>query len=280
MNEEKLKEYILLALNYPGQKGKMNSATDILKKVCRIAEAEVKNLGDICSVYVDEGATREKQYRLLRNEVIVSPYKDMDYPIVANVDNLRLTNNDDRFIVKLEKDDNEEIYVATFVERICNIQEIEKLLKELELTGEVYVKNGQYRSFPDEIGYTQGPITFNNQNEGFVTNDLGQKYYVHPNELNGALEGDIVILKPSRRMYNDCIVSRVEKIIQRKDGLVACEIVDKKGKKVLKPLSRLNYPVVISDEELNKLNIGASILTNILSPMFNLFRLLIQMTKL
>ena len=54
MNEEVLKSYILLALNYPGQKGKMNSATDILKKVCRIAETDMKNFGDVYSVYVDE----------------------------------------------------------------------------------------------------------------------------------------------------------------------------------------------------------------------------------
>ncbi len=266
MNEEVLKSYILLALNYPGQKGKMNSATDILKKVCRIAETDMKNFGDVYSVYVDEGATKDKEHILLNNEVILTPYKGVNHPIVGNMSDIRINNINDRFVVKVEKDDNEGIYVAKFVGRIGNIEDITRLLEELELTGEVYIKNGQYRSFPDEVGYVQGEITFNSKNEGFITNDLGQKYYVHPNDLNGALDGDIVILKPTRKMYQDSIVSRVEKVIKRKDGLIACEVVDKKGKKVINPLLKLNYPIMISEEELAKLNVGDRILVRIDTP--------------
>lgn len=270
MNDEILKQYILLALNYPGQKGRMNSLNDIFKKVSKIAEAELKGVGTLYSVTIDEGATKEKNYQLLQNEVILTSFKKVegaeDYTIVGNLRDIKIATPKNSFLVKLEIDDSEELCLASFVQDICNTNDIERLLDELVLTGDVYVKNGQYRSFPDELGYVQGQISFNEQNEGFITNDLGQIYYVHPNDLNGALDGDTVILKPSRRMNQDAIVSKVEKIIQRKDGLVACEVIDKKGKKSLNPLSRLNYPIEISDEELEALSVGDRIFIKIGFP--------------
>lgn len=264
MNEKELKEYILLALNFPGQKGKLNSAYELFRKVCKVIETEPCYKGFYAASVDDE---KQNSPKLLSNEVALKTWcKSFDKIIAINANNLKINGRDDRFLVKLEKDENENLYVAEFVERIGNMEELTRLLKELEIEGKVYVRNGQYRSFPDEIGFVQGPITFNENNEGFITSDLGVKYYIHPNDLKDALDGDIVVIKPTNRLYQGNVVSKVDKIIQRKDGLLTCKVQLKKGKKILVPCARITLPLNLEGIDINELEAGTSIVVRIGMP--------------
>ncbi|MDE5888949.1 MAG: ribonuclease R, partial [Bacilli bacterium] len=144
--------------------------------------------------------------------------------------------------------------------------ETEEILKELEIEGKAYNRNGQYRSFPDELGFVQGAISINENNEGFITSDLGIRHYIHPNDLKDALDGDIVVIKPTNKLYRGDVISRVDKIIKRKDGLVTCKVQLKKGKKVLVPCSRIIQPINLTGIDIEELEAGTSIVVRIGMP--------------
>ena len=104
-----------------------------------------------------------------------------------------------------------------------------------------------YRSFPYELGYVQGEISINKHGEAFYENGR-KRYMVRPTDLRDALDGDVVILRPTDKKEQGHIVSKVEKIIKRKDGLVVVEVVNKNGEMVLKPYNaRIEHPIVINN---------------------------------
>lgn len=140
-------------------------------------------------------------------------------------------------------------------------------LQELEIEGRIQVdtSRGLYRSFPHDLGYVQGAISINKHDEGFITSTDGKKYKVNTNDLNDALDGDIVIIKPTKKMSEGHVIGKVDKIIKRKDGLVVVEVTkDEDGKYYLRPFNaRLNHRIVINGMSMKPLVEGDRIVVKI-----------------
>ncbi len=140
-----------------------------------------------------------------------------------------------------------------------------RALEELIISGDVYYDERKhlYRSFPTELGYVQGEININKHGEGFIINDYG-KYKVRPNDLKDALDGDIVILRPTNKKDHGHIISRVDKIIKRKDGLVIVEVTTNNGELVLKPYNaKIDHPIIINGLAMKPLVEGDRLLVKI-----------------
>ena len=93
-------------------------------------------------------------------------------------------------------------------------------LRELELEGliEVDQSRGLFRSFPHDLGYVHGKISINKHDEGFIMGRDGKKYKIRTEDLNDALDGDTVIVKPTKKMSEGHVVAKVDKIIKRKEN--------------------------------------------------------------
>lgn len=135
---------------------------------------------------------------------------------------------------------------------ICHIRrykmsEIREALDNLEIEGKIYVSNKNlYRSFPHSLGYYQGVIKINKFGEGIVT-DTNNRYTIKPDNLHGALSGDLVIIKLLEEKEKKNVRSEVKKVLKRKDGHVIVEIQKKADSYTLKPFNAvLDAPIVFN----------------------------------
>ena len=123
-------------------------------------------------------------------------------------------------------------------------------LRELELEGliEVDQSRGLFRSFPHDLGYVHGKISINKHDEGFIMGRDGKKYKIRTEDLNDALDGDTVIVKPTKKMSEGHVVCKVDRIVKRKDGLVVVEVTKgEDGEYYLRPFNaRLTHPIKIN----------------------------------
>lgn len=140
-------------------------------------------------------------------------------------------------------------------------------LKELEVEGliEVDQSKGLFRSFPHDLGYVHGKISINKHDEGFIMGRDGKKYKIRTEDLNDALDGDTVIVKPTKKMSEGHVVCKVDKIIKRKDGLVVVEVTKSEdGEYYLRPFNaRLNHPIKINAMSMRPLVEGDRIVVKI-----------------
>lgn len=143
--------------------------------------------------------------------------------------------------------------------------DLKELLIELEQEGIIYrdEKHDLYRFFPHDLNYAQGTIKINKHGEGFlIFND--KKYKVNTDDLNDALDGDTVVLTPTKKVHNGHIIAKVDKIIKRKDGLIVCEVTSKDGEMFLKPFNAfLKHPIKINAYSMKALVEGERILVKI-----------------
>ena len=140
-------------------------------------------------------------------------------------------------------------------------------LKELELEGliEIDQTRNLFRAFPHDLGYVHGKISINKHDEGFIMGRDGKKYKIRTEDLNDALDGDIVIVKPTKKKSEGHIVCKVDKIIKRKDGLVVVEVTKgDDGEYYLRPFNaRLTHPIKINAMSMRPLVEGDRIVVKI-----------------
>lgn len=152
-------------------------------------------------------------------------------------------------------------------ERGYRVDMLREALKELELEGliEVDQSKGLFRSFPHDLGYVHGKISINKHDEGFIMGRDGKKYKIRTEDLNDALDGDVVIVKPTKKMSEGHVVCKVDKIIKRKDGLVVVEVTKgEDGEYYLRPFNaRLNHPIKINAMSMRPLVEGDRIVVKI-----------------
>ena len=139
-------------------------------------------------------------------------------------------------------------------------------LKELEEEGKVYLdEDGFYKKFDyKQLGKVQGKIYINNIGKGFVfieNNGRKTKYLVNENHLNGALDGDVVVLKDINHGKTNYATAKVEKIIKRAKGKTIFEYA---GDGEFIPYSiHGNVTIICPKEELKKIVKGQRVLVNI-----------------
>lgn len=152
-------------------------------------------------------------------------------------------------------------------EKGYRVDMLREALRELELEGliEVDQSRGLFRSFPHDLGYVHGKISINKHDEGFIMGRDGKKYKIRTEDLNDALDGDTVIVKPTKKMSEGHVVCKVDRIIKRKDGLVVVEVTKgEDGEYYLRPFNaRLNHPIKINAMSMRPLVEGDRIVVKI-----------------
>ncbi len=144
---------------------------------------------------------------------------------------------------------------------------LRKALEELELEGRIEADKvrGLFRSFPHDLGYVHGILSINKHDEGFIMGRDGKKYKIRTEDLNDALDGDTVIVKPTKKKSEGHVVCKVDKIIKRKDGLVVVEVTKgEDGEYYLRPFNaRLTHPIKINAMSMRPLVEGDRIVVKI-----------------
>ena len=152
-------------------------------------------------------------------------------------------------------------------EKGYRVDMLREALEELEIEGliEVDKARGLFRSFPYDLGYAHGKISINKHDEGFIMGRNGKKYKIRTEDLNDALDGDIVVVKPTKKISEGHIVCKVDKIVKRKDGLVVVEVTKgEDGEFYLRPFNaRLTHPIKINAMSMRPLVEGDRIVVKI-----------------
>ena len=152
-------------------------------------------------------------------------------------------------------------------EKGYRVDMLREALNELEIEGliEVDQARGLFRSFPHDLGYVHGKISINKHDEGFIMGRDGKKYKIRTEDLNDALDGDTVIVKPTKKMSEGHVVCKVDKIVKRKDGLVVVEVTKgEDGEYYLRPFNaRLTHPIKINAMSMRPLVEGDRIVVKI-----------------
>ncbi len=140
------------------------------------------------------------------------------------------------------------------------------ILNELEEQGKIYLDDeGYYKIFDCKgLGKVQGVIHINQMGQGFVFIEYQGhkiKYLIREEHLNGALEGDIVVLNNIHHGKTNYADAHVEKIVKRATGKTIFEYA---GDGEFIPYTiHGNVTVICPKEQLRKLVVGSRVLVDI-----------------
>lgn len=125
------------------------------------------------------------------------------------------------------------------------------------------IKKG-YRYFSNDMGMAFGKIEINKSGNGIVHTNNGYKIFVEHNDLNGALNGDRVIVSSIILGKKNEFKGEINKIIKRKDGKVVFEVIGDGYSASLIPYDKnLNINVTINRNQLKKLINGELIMLTV-----------------
>ena len=126
-----------------------------------------------------------------------------------------------------------------------------------------YDKKG-YRQFPKQDGYAFGKLQINKSGTGFVHTNDGHTILIENSDLNGALDGDNVIVNNIFSKRKDYYHGKIYKITKRKNGNLIFEVIKTGDIVSLIPYNSLNsIPVSINLNKFNNLIDGDLLLVNI-----------------
>lgn len=137
-------------------------------------------------------------------------------------------------------------------------------LKKLEEEGKVYRdERDMYQEFNEQkLGKIQGIVHINNTGLGFIKIEKDgkkRKFILKQNELNGALDGDLVVITDIHKGGHSYSKGKVEKIIKRANHTIFEYI----GEGTFIPYNSYGNIVVCSKENLEKIVQGSIVLMNI-----------------
>ena len=135
------------------------------------------------------------------------------------------------------------------------IYELKKLLHELEKEGKIYYQNKTYEKWPDNLALTKIKVDSNNK---LYFNLDGKRYYKEGEELNKALEGDIIAVSKRGK--------HIAKIIERTKEELVLEVVEIEGVKQIEPIllpGKGKIKARISSNDMKHLEVGDRILARV-----------------
>ena len=138
-------------------------------------------------------------------------------------------------------------------------------LKELVEDGCLFfdAKKG-YKLFTNDLGCVYGQIEISKTGTGFIHTKDGHIIYVQNEDLNGALDGDLVIVSSITFGKKSDYKGEVSKVLKRKTGNVVFEVIGTGEKASLVPYHKNEIvPININKNELRKLVDGEIILVNV-----------------
>lgn len=159
----------------------------------------------------------------------------------------------------------------------------EKLKRKLEIKGEkqttsflraleTLVEDGSlffdpkkgYHLFVNELGRAFGQIEINKAGNGFIHTKDNYTIFIEKEKLNGALNGDNVIVGNIVPGNQNDYRGEVEKITKRKTGDIICEVVGNGLMATLKPYNKNEQvPVFVGKNQLKPLVDGELVLINV-----------------
>lgn len=108
------------------------------------------------------------------------------------------------------------------------------MLKELELEGKILIKDAEITYFKKNDRLKIGKIKFNSDNKPYVTYNNSEKSKIYIENLNGAINGDIVLIETEENTTKK--IGNVLKIINRlNDEIILDCIIDEKNNYTLVP---------------------------------------------
>lgn len=111
-----------------------------------------------------------------------------------------------------------------------------------------------YRYFSNDLGIAFGEIEINKSGNGFVHTKDGYTIFIDHSDLNGALNGDKVIVKDITFGRRKDFKGEIDKIVKRKDGKVIFEVIGNGYKSTLIPYDKnINLNININKNELKDL---------------------------
>lgn len=168
--------------------------------------------------------------------------------------------------IKLKKLTEDELRKAINVKGETMQASFINALKTLEEDGQIYLdEQGFYKNFdPKQLGKVQGEIHINKTGNGFVFIEYKgskTKYLIDECHLNGALDGDTVVLKNIHHGKTNYANAEIEKIIKRAKGQAIFEYA---GEGEFIPYTvHGNVRVICPKEELRNLVIGSRVLVDL-----------------
>lgn len=128
-------------------------------------------------------------------------------------------------------------------------------LKALEEDGSLFFdKKKGYRILTNDLGFAYGEIEINKEGTGFVHTKDGYKIIVDNKNLNGALNGDYVLISSIDYGRRNDFNGEVYKVLKRKTGEVIFEVVGNGVLATLIPYDmNQNVPIVINKNEYRNL---------------------------
>lgn len=108
------------------------------------------------------------------------------------------------------------------------------MLKELELEGKILIKDDEITYFKKNDKLKIGKIKFNSDNKPYVTYNNSEKSKIYIENLNGAINGDIVLIETEENTTKK--IGNVLKIINRlNDEIILDCVIDEKNNYTLVP---------------------------------------------
>lgn len=138
-------------------------------------------------------------------------------------------------------------------------------LNELVEEGSLFfdAKKG-YRLFTNDLGYAFGQIEINKTGDGFLNTFDGHKIFIPFESINGALDGDTVIVSSIEYGNRENFVGKVNKIIKRKSGKVIFRVIGSGSEASLVPYNKNeNMPLNINKNQLRNLVDGEIVLVKV-----------------
>ncbi len=146
-------------------------------------------------------------------------------------------------------------FIVLFGEK--NILPLKEALEKLEVEGKIYLNDSQeYILFPKEENLVIGEVRYDCKHRPFVLSGHNM-VFIPDDQLNGALKGDIVLVK--RNQYTKIGESKsiVEKILKRQNNTIVFECRKKNGKKLFVPYNiPFHFRVSLSKKDRNALQDG------------------------
>ena len=138
-------------------------------------------------------------------------------------------------------------------------------LKELEEDGSLFFdKKKGYRILTNDLGYAYGQIEINKEGTGFVHTKDGYKIIIDNQNLDGALNGDCVLVSSIEYGKRNDFKGEVYKVLKRKTGEVIFEVVGDGILATLIPYDiNQNVPIIINKNEYKNLVDGEYICVKI-----------------
>ena len=187
------------------------------------------------------------------DSVILKPIStSLGLPIVLDKVNLGDLKDQERLLVHIDEPDNG-VFKAELIKKVNPDEDYLALTSVVDTEDyamEVYKSNIERlkAEYEYEDYVVRGTLKVNKYGEGIVEVDK-KVYYIKKDNLGDALNGDTIDVRPSKLKSHGRIISAVEEVVERKDGLIAVEVVsDKKGEYSIVPVSySLKHKLVLPE---------------------------------